>query len=195
MRRINLFTDTTRFGKYKQYAYLTKIIALVLVSLSFLTLITLIILLNVQQVKYNALNEEIPKELRSGAQSTDTLGKTAFAYSKLKTAEGIYFQSPEYYKQYKYLLEILSETGKFSIEEFSLSSKNVVELTVSSGQLSEAFALAKKFDSDEVKKHFVNLKIGSMAMRNDKDVQGTTTTQFSISFSFQFNPSFNETDI
>lgn len=166
-----------------------------LVSVSFLTLLTLVVLLYLQQATFNQLNEQIPKELRTDSQDTDTLGKTAFAYSKLKAIESIYYGTPEYYKQYKYLLGLISDAGSFSIDKFSLSSKNTVELTLTSAKLSEVFNVISKFDSQDVKKYFSNLSIGSVLMKSERDKAGQNISMFSVSFTFEFIPAFNETNI
>ncbi|MFA6005030.1 MAG: hypothetical protein WC775_00910 [Patescibacteria group bacterium] len=195
MRRINLFSDTARFGTYKKYAYYTKISVLSAVSISFIILIGFIITLNLQLNRYTKLYEQIPAELRSSPQDTDTLGKTAFSYQKLQMIEGIYLNSPEYYKQYKYLLGILSDTGKFTIDNFSLDNSNNVSLAVTSSSINEVFSLIKRFDSDAIKTNFNILKVNSVALRAAKDDLGNFENTYSASFVIQFTGAFNEADI
>jgi hypothetical protein len=192
MRRINLFSDTARFGVYKKYAYYTKISVLSLVSISFIVLISFIIILNFQLNRYTSLYEQIPAELRSSPQDSKILGKTAFSYQKLKMIENVYVNSPEYYKQYKYLLGLISKTGTFAIDNFSLDDRNNVDLSLTSSSVNDVFALIKLFDSGDIKKYFNAIKVNNIALKTSKDAAGNVEDEYGVNFVIQFTPAFNE---
>lgn len=195
MHRINLFSDTQRFGKYKRYAYYTRVASLASVIVGFVVFVGLIIALNIRQGTYNSLFEQIPKVLRTDVQDVKSLSETAFAYQKLQAVKGVYYGSPEYYKQYRYLLNIISETGKFTIDNFAMTSKNEVTLVLTSEKLSDIFAIVTKLNSDAVSKYLSVITLHSVTLKPLKDDAGNSIENFGLSLRLQFNPIFNEANI
>jgi hypothetical protein len=195
MHRINLFSDTQRFGKYKRYAFFTKVASLTTVIGGFIIFVGLIIILNIRQMTYNRLFEQIPKVLRTDPQDVKSLSDTAFSYQKLQAVKGIYYSSPEYYKQYRYVLDIVSKTGKFTIDNFAMTNKNEVVLDLTSEQLGDIFAIIAKLNSDSVSKYMSVIILHSVTLKSSKDESGKTLDTFGLSLRLQFNPIFNEANI
>lgn len=195
MGRINLIKNTRQFQELRARGLYLKVTLLGLLFL--LVLVYAVILINTFLVQ-NQL-EEVARQLtaQSNIQTVDAqnLAKTAKGTLKLKSIREVFLDTPEYYKQYQYLLEKIVEVKNFNINEFSLSKDQRVSLAITTDTLDELLTFIAQFDTPDVSKNFDVIQFSNISFSqkpSDTRFQASPSAQYQVTLELKFNDEFNE---
>lgn len=171
MLHVNLVKDSSKFKFLRKVSYISSVVVIACVSVIFVVYLLMLLRLFFLQSTYNDLSSRLPEHINDTVINPQNTTKSLYGYEKLKAIRKIYTSGPEYFTQYDYLLGLIQRFKSISINDLTLTAKNVAQLTLSSEQKEELFSFIELLEKPEVKKNFVKIKLGSVVLTSQQSKQ------------------------
>lgn len=187
---INLIHNSERYKKVAKYTYYGRIGAYVALFVLIIVNFVLFIGKTTVQKKVEELTNQYQSFLTTNSKLTASTAKVAYTYSKLKKINELIASSPEYYKQYEYLLSTILANSDVQVEDMSFDGKNGSILSISSSNASELLAVLARIEEETSKKTFSLIILNSFAITSQK--KENSAKIYSANLSFKFTNVFDE---
>lgn len=189
MLHVNLVKDSSKYKLLRKVSFTTNITSIVTVSVVFVVYLGMLLRLFFLQSAYNDLSSRLPSQINETVIDPQNTTKSLYGYEKLKAIRKIYTSGPEYFTQYDYLLGLIQRHKSISIEDLTLTAKNIAQLTLSSEQREEIFNFIELLEKPDIRKSFVHIKLNniSLSAQTSKE-KGKQIPIYSAIFEIQFQP-------
>ncbi|MEK9179032.1 MAG: hypothetical protein AAB893_01030 [Patescibacteria group bacterium] len=189
MLHVNLVKDSSKYKFLRKVSYVSSVVIISSVSVTFVIYLLMLLRLFFLQSAYNDLSSRLPEQINDTVVNPHNTTKSLYGYEKLRAVRKIYASGPEYFSQYDYLLGLIQRFKSISIDDLTLTAKNLAQLTVSSEQREELFNFIELLEKPDVRKSFVNVKLTNIILSAQSSKQkGKQVSVYSANFELQFQP-------
>ncbi len=187
MLHVNLVKDSSKYKFLRKVSFGTSITIISCVGVAFVVYLGMLVRLFFLQSTYNELSSRLPEHINDTVVNPQNTTKSLYGYEKLKAIRKIYTSGPEYFVQYDYLLGLIQRFKSISIDDLTLTAKNVAQLTLSSEVREELFNFIELLEKPDVRKSFVQIKLETIALSTQEGKQkGKQVPVYSANFDIQF---------